>query len=95
MKIKLEFDYWSALDSFIMEKYPDVVCFLHDSNLSFFDKDEVPIGPDFYIFDDINKFTNWIENTPYSECGVNIISDLSILWINGKQNSDVIYDLRG
>lgn len=93
-KIDFRFDYWSALDQYIKETYSDKTVFIYDSELSFFDIDDIPlVNPILYLFDSVLEFNEW-------ECSDNrdfcdMVSNLSVLYVNGKRDEEIIYKLRG
>ena len=73
------------------------IVFLYDSEVSYFDAEDVPlIKPRLYKFDSIEEFISWYEDS-WKENGekIDILTDLSVLWINGIIDEKIIYELRG
>lgn len=96
-KLKFNFDYWEQLKKYMLETYSKDIVFLYDSEVSYFDAEDVPlIKPRLYKFDSIEEFISWHEDS-WKENGekINILTDLSVLWINGVIDEKIIYELRG
>jgi len=96
-KINFEFDYWDLLKKHMLDTYPNKIVFMYDSELSYFDKEELPlVKPLLVEFDSIDEFVEWQVDS-WKEGGdkINILTDLSVLWINGVMDDKVIYQLRG
>lgn len=94
--VKFEFDYWATLKEYMLKTYPDKIIFMYDSRMSFFDAEEIPLeDPILYSFKSIDEFIKWW-NRSWDEGGekIDLLSCLSILWVNGIINQDTIYKLR-
>lgn len=92
--MKFKFDYWKALDKHIKETYSDKVVFIHDPEVSYFDIDESAlIDPVIYLFKSINHFKRWESSDGRDFC--DMVSNLSVLWVNGERDEKIIYELRG
>jgi hypothetical protein len=93
-KLEFTFNYWDALGKYMQHTYANVV-FMYDSEVSFFDAEEqVLSSPKLFGFDTIAAFVKWYENGCDGE-SINIIDNLSVLWVNGIIDKKVIRDLRG
>lgn len=96
-KLNFEFDYWEYLKKYISETYPNKITFLYDPEVSYFDADDLPlIKPRLYSFESVEEFIEWCGKS-WEEGGekINIVEDLSVLFIYGVMDEEVIYKLRG
>ena len=96
-KLNFDFNYWDELKKYMLKTYPSDIVFMYDSEVSYFDGEDAPlIRPRLYKFKSIEEFLTWHEES-WKDGGekINTLQDLSVLWINGVIDENVIYELRG
>lgn len=93
--IKSTINLWDYIEKEIKEFYSDKVCLLYSEEGSAFDGwDEFsPTFLDRYVFDNVEQLREHLESEEKDL--PNILYGFTDLWINGKRDKSIIWELRG